>query len=103
MEKQETKICSFSTATVMPDGIGAFTHCPELLTEDELILFLRIPEISGAKDFHNVIENLKDKRGLPRVHLCNMVLYPLQEVMEWLEKETRNETGWRLSTAALSL
>ena len=36
----------------------------ELMTESEVIQFLRIPEISNSKDHHNVIENLKRVRGL---------------------------------------
>ena len=31
----------------------------ELMTEDELIVYLRIPEVSKSKDYHNVVENLK--------------------------------------------
>jgi hypothetical protein len=64
---------------------------PELMTEKELIRFLRIPEITNSKNHHNVIENLKQMRSLPRVHICNRVLFPLEAVMEWIEKETKNE------------
>ena len=64
--------------------------CPGLLTEEELISFLRIPEISTSKDYHNVIEHLKRVRGLPRIHICRKALYPRQAVMDWVEKETDN-------------
>ena len=50
-------------ATVMPDGNGYFTPCPELLTEDELVLFLRIAEVTSSRDHHNVIEHLKRYRN----------------------------------------
>jgi hypothetical protein len=60
----------------------------ELMTEAEVIHFLRIPEISNSKDYHNVIEHLKKFRGLPRVHLCRKALYPKRAILEWLEKET---------------
>jgi hypothetical protein len=75
-------------ATEMPDGNGCSTPCPELLTEDELVQFLRIPQISGAKDHHNVVEHLKRYRGLPRIRICNKVLYPTQAILKWIEKET---------------
>ncbi len=78
------------TATETPDGNGCYTPCPELLTEDELILFLRIPEVSSSKDHHNVIEHLKRHRGLPRIRICNKVLYPAQAILRWIEKETIN-------------
>ena len=61
---------------------------PELMTEDELIEYLRIPTISAAKDHHNVIENLKRMHGLPRLHLCNKVLYPLAAVRKWTQRNT---------------
>ena len=77
-------------AAVMPDGNGGFTPCPELLIEDELIKFLRIPQISNSKDHHNVIEHLKRYRDLPRIQICNKVLYPTQAIREWIEKETTN-------------
>lgn len=64
------------------------TQFPEVLTEAELIDFLRIREISSSKDPHNVIEHLKRMRGLPRLSICNKVLYPLEAVRQWIEKET---------------
>jgi hypothetical protein len=75
-------------ATAIPDGNGGFILYPELLTEEELIIFLRIPEISKSQNYHNVIEHLKKVRGLPRIHICHKVLYPKKAVLEWVEKET---------------
>ena len=75
--------------SVLPDGNGGFTPCPELLTEDELINFLRIPEVSKADDYSNVIANLKRMHDLPRIHLCGKTLYPTREIMKWItEKST---------------
>ena len=59
-----------------------------LLTEEELIIFLRIPEVSKATDYHNVIENLKRVHGLPRIHLCGKPLYPIEAVMNWIKEKT---------------
>ena len=60
----------------------------ELMTETEVIHFLRIPEITNSKDYHNVIEHLKRNRGLPRIHICRKALYPKRAVLAWVEKET---------------
>ena len=60
----------------------------DLLTEEELIEFLRIPEVSKAEDYHNVVENLKRVRGLPRIHICRKTLYPKKAILEWVEKQT---------------
>ena len=65
---------------------------PDLMTEEELIQYLRIPEVSKAKDHHNVIENLKRMRGLPRLHLCNGVVYPVAAVRKWIEQNTDEGT-----------
>ena len=60
----------------------------ELMTEPEVVHFLRIPEISNSRDHHNVIEHLKKFRGLPRIHICRKALYPKKAILEWMEKET---------------
>lgn len=62
--------------------------CLDLLTEEELIEFLRIPKVSKAANFHNVIENLKRMHGLPRIHICGKPLYPIEAVRKWIEEKT---------------
>ena len=59
----------------------------ELMTEAEVIQFLRIPELSSSKDYHNVIEHLKRVRGLPRIHICRKALYPRKAVLRWVERQ----------------
>lgn len=61
---------------------------PELMTEDEVILFLRIPEISKSSNHRNVIENLKRMHDLPCIHICRQPLYPLTSVKKWVEEKT---------------
>lgn len=91
-ESGVTQIASIvSGPSVLPDGNGGFTLCPELLTEEELIAFLRIPEISNLDDYHNVIEHLKRVRKLPRIHICNKTLYPRGAIQKWIEQETTTE------------
>ncbi|MBN1817941.1 MAG: hypothetical protein JW828_11315 [Sedimentisphaerales bacterium] len=63
---------------------------PTLMTEEELIDFLRIPEVSKATDHHNVIEHLKRFRTLPRIHICNSVLYPKEAILKWIDAQTKN-------------
>ena len=80
-----------STPSVLPDGNGGFTPCPELLTEEELVRFLRIPKISKSKDYGNVVANLKRMRDLPRIHLCGKTLYPTRKILEWIMEETNKD------------
>ncbi len=58
MDKTKTDNSSWTTV----DGHGVVAPCPELMTEEELIVFLRIPLISKANNYNNVIENLKKNR-----------------------------------------
>jgi len=88
LPKDENTANSFITPAVLHDGNGCFTVCPELLTEEELIIFLRVPEVSKSENYHNVIENLKRIHDLPRIHICGKPLYPLEEVREWIRKKT---------------
>ena len=64
-------------SATLPDGNGTFKLCPNLLTENELIRFLRIPEISKAQNYHNVITHLKRYRNLPCIHICRQPLRSL--------------------------
>jgi len=75
----------------LPDGNGCFEACPDLLTQDELIRFLRIPEISKAQDYHNVIAHLKRYRNLPCIRICRQPLYPRQAVLGWIEEITQKK------------
>ncbi len=46
---------TFTPSVAQPDG----AKVQELMTEDELLVFLRIPLVSKANNYNNVIENLK--------------------------------------------
>ena len=71
---------------IIPGPDGEFVPCPSVMTEQELIRFLRIPEISGATDYRHVVENLKRKHGLPRIHLCGKTVYLADSVKQWLKQ-----------------
>lgn len=61
---------------------------PDLMTEQELIAYLRIPEVSTAQDYHNVVNNLVKMHDLPRIKLCKKRLYPRKAVLQWIDKQT---------------
>ena len=63
----------------------------ELMTEAELVDFLRIPVISSAKDYGYVIENLKRMHDLPCIHICKKPLYPLNAVRIWVDEKLLKE------------
>ena len=61
---------------------------PDLMTENELIYLLRIPEVSKAKDYHNVVMNLIRMHDLPRIQLCKKLLFPRKAILAWIDKQT---------------
>jgi hypothetical protein len=77
---------NYNLPAILPNPYGRFTPCPTIMTEDELIRFLRIPEISSATDYRHVIESLKRKHGLPRIHLCGKTVYVTDSVKAWLQR-----------------
>ena len=85
----ETQNLSFTA--ILPGPDGSCRPASELMTEDELIQYLRIKEVSKARDHHNVVENLKRMRDLPRIHICGKPLYPLKAIQVWIEKNTKWE------------
>ena len=74
-----------NSVAILPSQNGEFSPCPTVMTEEELICFLRIPEISRSRNHRNVIENLKRRYGLPRIHLCGKTVYLTDSVKAWLE------------------
>ena len=60
---------------------------PELLTEDELVEFLRIPLVSRTGNHHNVVEHLKRARGLPCLHISKQPLYWLPAIRDWIQQQ----------------
>ena len=60
---------------------------PDLMTEEELIVYLRISQISLAKNPRNVLENLIRMRGLPCIHLCRKRMFPIEAVREWFRDQ----------------
>ncbi len=78
-----------ATASVQDNNY--FAPSTSLLTEEELIIFLPIPQISKAKNYHNVIVHLKRYRNLPCIHLCHQPLYPVQAILKWIEETTQKE------------
>ncbi|OHB60803.1 MAG: hypothetical protein A2167_08885 [Planctomycetes bacterium RBG_13_46_10] len=66
---------------------------PVLMTEQELIEFLRIPAVSKADDYTNVVANLKRMRDLPCIHICRQPLYPRAAILHWIYKQTQKEVN----------
>ena len=60
---------------------------PDLMTEQELIEYLRIPEVTESTDYPRRIQYLKNVRQLPMIRLCRRHFYPLKAIREWVDKQ----------------
>ena len=58
---------------VMPEELNQVGF-PELMTERELMHFLRIPDVSPGANPHNVVDNLKRFHRLPCIHISRQPL-----------------------------
>jgi len=74
-----------------PDKSQKVDGFPELMTRSELVRFLRIPEVSKASNFDNVVDNLQRMHDLPCIHICKKPLYPLVAVRRWIEEKLIKE------------
>jgi hypothetical protein len=64
---------------------------PELMTETELMHFLRIPDVSHTSNPYHVVENLRRFHRLPCIHISRQPLYPLAAVRKWVEDKLAKE------------
>ncbi|MHC4573351.1 MAG: hypothetical protein ACYS76_04355 [Planctomycetota bacterium] len=90
-EAMDRTVTNLGGWALLPGGNGEFAPCPSLLTEEELIRFLRIPDVSKAEDYHNVIAHLKRYHDLPCIHICRQPLYPLEAILDWIRERARKE------------
>ena len=72
------------------EGIGD-ARLPEIMNRSELARYLRLDQVSKAKNLDNVIINLQRMRDLPVLHICRQPLYPLKSVLEWLDQQVEKE------------
>jgi hypothetical protein len=72
---------------VLPDGNGGFTPCPELLTEEEAIRFLRLDGI-GVEDPTNTLRYYRKKGLLRATQVGKCIRYRRVELERLLDRLT---------------
>jgi len=66
-------------------------NCRQLMTGPELIVYLRIPEVSKAENLKNVIENLRRFHDLPSISICRQPLYPKSLIDQWIMQQAERQ------------
>ena len=70
---------------VLPDGNGGSTPCPELLTEDEAVRYLRL-DVGGPKNPTGTLKYYRDQGVLRAVRIGRNLRYPRKELDSMVEK-----------------
>ena len=83
METIEKQMNNFPI--VLPDGNGGFTPCPELLTEDEAIRYLRL-DINGPQNPSGTLKYYRDRGLLHGVRIGRNLRYPRKELDSMIDK-----------------
>ncbi len=79
----------FSTPAVMPDGNGGWQPCPNLLTEEEAIRYLRL-DIDGPTQPENTLKYYREKKKLKGTRVGKQLRYRRKSLEEFLDKMTRD-------------
>lgn len=69
------------------------TVMPDLMTEEEVIEYLRIPCVSDARNYKHVIDNLIRFRDLPCIHISRKRLFPRKLVRDWILRQYQKEAA----------
>ncbi len=76
------------TRAILPDRNGTFIPCPELLTEDEAIRYLRL-DINGPKNPSGTLKYYRDQGVLRAVRIGRNLRYPRMELDCMIQKLLR--------------
>ena len=87
LPQRPTEFPQLMTPVVLPDGNGGFTPCPELLTEDEAIRFLRLDGIN-AENPANTLRYYRKKGFLRATQVGKCIRYRRIELEKLLERLT---------------
>ena len=74
-------------AAVLPDGNGNFTPCPELLTTEEAIRYLRL-DIDGPAKPENTLRYYREQKKLKATKIGKKLLYSRKALNEFMERMT---------------
>lgn len=75
----------FWTSSVLPDGNGGFTPCPDLLTENEAIRYLRL-DMDGPGNPEGTLKYYRDKGVLRAVRVGRKLRYPRKELDSMVDR-----------------
>ena len=87
LPREEKNANLFMMPTVLPDGNGGFTPCPELLTEDETIRYLRL-DVDGSPDPVRTLTYYRNKGQLRAIKVGRKNRYRRQDLENFLAEKS---------------
>jgi len=81
---------NFAFATPLPDGNGGFSPCPVVLTEEELIRYIRLDTL-GIKNPHNTLRYYRNRGLLKATKISNHNIYTRETADQFLREMTKKK------------
>jgi hypothetical protein len=72
---------------VLPDGRGGFTPCPDVLTGDEAVRYLRL-DVDGPKNPLQTLRYYREKGKLKGTRMGKKVVYTREALNKFLQMMT---------------
>jgi hypothetical protein len=92
MKGTNEKNIPFAPSVVLPDGNGGFTPCPELLTEEEVIRYLRL-DSEGVSNPVQTLKYYRDKGKLVAIKVGKKNRYRRQDLDMFLARKSEEKRG----------
>lgn len=77
----------FTVPAVLPDGDSGWTPCPELLTAEEAVRYLRLDTI-GHKNPEHTLKYYRECRKLKSTRIGKKLFYSRKALDEFIEEMT---------------
>ena len=91
LPKEEKTTYTFIVAAVLPDGNGGSTPCPELLTEDEVIRYLRL-DTDDSTDPKKTLKYYRDRGQLIAIKVGRRNRYRRQDLEKFLTEKSKERS-----------
>ena len=81
---------NLSFCSILPNGNSKFTPCPDLLTEEEAIRYLRL-DVDGSSDPERTLKYYRDKGQLVAIRVGKKNRYRRQDLVDFLARKSEEK------------
>jgi hypothetical protein len=91
MGNTENNNVALTAPAILPDGNGGFTPCPSLLTEAEVVRFLRLDLEDTGSEPTQTLKHYRDRGQLIAIRVGRNNRYRRQDVEDFLKKKSEEK------------